>query len=227
MAVSSVSNKFDYTTLNTDSGKSRSEVEEQQDRFLKMLVTQLQNQDPMNPMDNAQTTSQMAQINTVTGIEKLNKTMETMMSLYAGTQVMQSAQLIGKDVLAPGKDFHFDGKQADFSFDVPEGVKSAEVKITDAKGNVVAVLPYSAPQSGVKPVVWDGKLENGTTAPAGDYKVSVKAQDQNGKEIALNSYTWQSVKSVQFGSEGVVALMSNGNRVSFGSILEIQAGSKV
>lgn len=224
MSTSSVSNSFDYSKLNTTSGKQKSAIEDQQDRFLKLLVTQLKNQDPMNPMDNAQTTTQMAQINTVTGIEKLNQTMATMQELYAGTQVMQSAQLIGKDVLAPGKDFHFDGKAAEMSFEVPKGTKSAEVSITDSKGNVVAKIPYGSLKDGIKEVSWDGKLADGTTAPAGDYKVSVKGVDADGKEIALDSYTWQAVKSVQFGSNGVVALMENGNKVGFGSILEIQGG---
>src|SRR5689334_25349991 len=72
------------------------------DRFLKLLVTQIQNQDPLNPMDNAQVTSQMAQINTVNGIEKLNKTVEGLSSQFVQLQALQSASLVGRDVVVPG-----------------------------------------------------------------------------------------------------------------------------
>ena len=69
-----------------------------QDRFLKLLVAQLNNQDPMNPMDNAQMTSQMAQINTVSGIQELNATMKSMATQFQSC-VMQGASMIGHDVL--------------------------------------------------------------------------------------------------------------------------------
>src|SRR5512147_131653 len=72
------------------------------DRFLKLLVAQMQNQDPLNPMDNAQVTSQMAQINTVTGIEKLNTTVQGLNSQFVQMQALQGASLVGRDVIVPG-----------------------------------------------------------------------------------------------------------------------------
>src|SRR5690349_5722545 len=73
-----------------------------EDRFLKLLVTQMQNQDPLNPMDNAQVTSQMAQINTVTGIDKLNTTVQGLNSQFVQMQALQGASLMGKGVLVAG-----------------------------------------------------------------------------------------------------------------------------
>ena len=73
-----------------------------QDRFLTMLVAQMKNHDPLNPMENAEVTSQMAQINTVTGIEKVNASLQTMLGQLMQTQAMQGAALIGRDVLVPG-----------------------------------------------------------------------------------------------------------------------------
>ena len=72
------------------------------DRFLKLLVAQMQNQDPLNPMDNAQVTSQMAQINTVTGIEKLNTTVQGLNSQFVQMQALQGAALVGRDVIVAG-----------------------------------------------------------------------------------------------------------------------------
>jgi len=73
-----------------------------QDRFLKLLVAQLNNQDPMNPLDNAQMTSQIAQINTVTGIQQLNQTMQSMAEQFNSLQVMQGTALIGRNVMTEG-----------------------------------------------------------------------------------------------------------------------------
>ena len=81
---------------------SASDANESQDRFLKLLVAQLNNQDPMNPMDNAQMTSQMAQINTVTGIQQVNETLKSMATQFSSLQVMQGTSMVGRDVLIEG-----------------------------------------------------------------------------------------------------------------------------
>ena len=73
-----------------------------QDRFMKLLVTQMKNQDPLNPLDNAQVTSQLAQLSTVTGIDKVNATLQSLMGSMQPSQSLQAAGMIGHSVLAPG-----------------------------------------------------------------------------------------------------------------------------
>ncbi|WP_410499220.1 flagellar hook assembly protein FlgD [Chitinibacter sp. S2-10] len=222
MANSVSSTQFDYSSLNVRNTTTRTQTEEQQDRFMKLLVKQLQSQDPMNPMDNAQTTSQIAQINTVSGIEKLNQTMAGMAGMYAGTQVMQAAGLIGKEVLSPGKGFHFDGNAAaDLRVDVPYGASNAMLSVYDSTGVEVAKLPVSTDQAGLSAVKWDGKKADGTMMAAGDYKITVTAE-KDGKKIALDTSTWQKVKSVEFGSDGVGVYLADGGKTNFGSIIQIQ-----
>ena len=87
--------------MNGSSAAKKSTAEEAQDRFLTLLVTQMKNQDPLNPLDNAQVTSQLAQLSTVTGIDKLNGTLESMMGSYQSNQALQAANMIGHGVLAP------------------------------------------------------------------------------------------------------------------------------
>ncbi|QLG88138.1 flagellar hook assembly protein FlgD [Chitinibacter bivalviorum] len=225
MATSPVSGQFDYTSLNARNTVKKTSAEEQQDRFMKLLVKQLQSQDPMNPMDNAQTTSQLAQINTVTGIDKLNQTMSQMTGMYAGTQVMQAAGLIGKEVLSPGNGFRFDGsKPADLRVQLSEGVTNGMVTIRNEKGLEVAKVPVNNTGAGLAKVEWDGKKADGTTAPAGNYSISAVGQ-KDGKEIALNTTTWQVVKSVEFGSDGVGVYLANGNKTNFGSVIQIQSAN--
>jgi len=81
---------------------SQNATQASQDRFLTLLVTQLKNQDPLNPMDNSQVTSQMAQLSTVSGIEKLNSTVNTLSQSFKSGQNLQAANMIGRGVIAPG-----------------------------------------------------------------------------------------------------------------------------
>src|SRR3990172_2141446 len=97
VAVAGVTDTAQKTTPAT-----KTAAQEQEDRFLKLLVTQMKNQDPLNPLDNAEVTSQMAQLSTVSGIEKLNTTLQAMSSSFASSQSLQAAGMIGRSVLAPG-----------------------------------------------------------------------------------------------------------------------------
>src|SRR5512147_97500 len=98
MAISATSSATDSAA----SIVSKADATATSERFLKLLVAQMQNQDPLSPMDNAQVTSQMAQINTVSGIEKLNTTVEGLSSQFAQLQSVQGAALVGHDVVVPG-----------------------------------------------------------------------------------------------------------------------------
>ncbi|HET8870810.1 MAG TPA: flagellar hook capping FlgD N-terminal domain-containing protein, partial [Aquabacterium sp.] len=91
-----------YLASQKSSTSTASTTDATSDRFLKLLVTQMQNQDPLNPMDNAQVTSQMAQINTVTGIDKLNTTVQSIGSNFSQLQMLQAANLVGHQVLVDG-----------------------------------------------------------------------------------------------------------------------------
>ncbi|MEG0046218.1 MAG: flagellar hook capping FlgD N-terminal domain-containing protein, partial [Comamonas sp.] len=144
------------TTGNTKS--SVTDPNEAQDRFLKLLVAQLNNQDPMNPMDNAQMTSQMAQINTVTGIQQLNQTMQSMSGQFTAMQALQGTSMIGRTVLTEGNTL---GTAADgthtAAFDLEGPAASAKVQITTATGELVDTIDLGAGAAGRNYFTWDGK----------------------------------------------------------------------
>ena len=106
-------------------------------RFLTLLVTQLKNQDPLNPMDNAQMTSQMAQISTVNGIEKLNTTLQGMVTSYTAGQAVQAAAMIGHSVFVPGDTMQLAAGKATFGIDMPQAVDDAVVSVINSSGQVV------------------------------------------------------------------------------------------
>ncbi|HTH45780.1 MAG TPA: flagellar hook assembly protein FlgD [Oxalicibacterium sp.] len=161
--------------MNPQSASSKSAAEAQQDQFLTLLVTQMQNQDPLNPMDNAEVTSQFAQLSTVTGIDKLNTTLQSMMGSSQTGQSLQAANLIGHGVLAPGSTMTLADSKAIMGVEFPENVDGATVVIKDANGNQVATLDLGAQKAGTLPLLWDGTKTDGTKAADGDYSFQVKA----------------------------------------------------
>ena len=112
-----------------------------QDRFLKLLVAQLNNQDPMNPLDNAQMTSQIAQINTVTGIQQLNDTVKGLASQFAAQQLMQGSAMVGRQVLVEGNSLAVDSASglAGGAFDLAGS--AASVKRADFETTVDRAVP--------------------------------------------------------------------------------------
>jgi len=161
--------------MSGQSGTTKSAAEAQQDQFLTLLVTQMQNQDPLNPMDNAQVTSQLAQLSTVTGIDKLNTTLQAMMGSGQTGQSLQAANLIGHGVLAPGSGMTLSDGKAIVGVDFPGDIDGAAVVIKDASGNQVATLDLGRQKAGALPLLWDGTKTDGTTAADGDYTFTVQA----------------------------------------------------
>ncbi len=175
---------------------------EAEQRFLKLLVTQLNNQDPLNPLDNAQLTSQLAQMSTVTGIEKLNTAFESMLAQSGSSQVLQSANLIGRTVLVPGQDIqNLPGQPSHFGVDLPHGADAVTVSITAPNGDVVRSFDLGAQGPGVQTLAWDGLGANQAALPAGNYRVNVEARIGEGK-VAAEALAFARVGSVSQGASG-------------------------
>lgn len=162
-AISSVTNTPTTSGTNAKSGVEQATAS--QDRFLKLLVAQLNNQDPMNPMDNAQMTSQMAQINTVTGIQQLNETMKSMGSQFASMQALQSASLIGHGVLLEGNTLSIDAGKAKGAFELPGHADSVKVDILSPAGQLLDTLNLGARTTGRHAFEWDASNYTGTGNP--------------------------------------------------------------
>lgn len=161
--------------MNPKAPTAQSAAATQQDQFMTLLVTQMKNQDPLNPMDNAQVTSQLAQLSTVSGIDKLNTTLESLMGSYQSSQSLQAANLISHGVLAPGSTVSLADSKGIMGVDFPSGVDSATVVIRDASGNQVATLNLDAQKAGTVPLLWDGTKTDGTAAADGNYTFEVQA----------------------------------------------------
>ena len=138
------------------------EVEVTADRFLKLLVTQMQNQDPLNPMDNAQVTSQMAQINTVSGIEKLNLAIEGLSARFMQMQALQGAALVGHNVIVPGNVMAVGDGLGQGGFELASAADSVKVEVLNGAGITIDTLDLGAQTSGRHSFNWPaGKVEDG------------------------------------------------------------------
>jgi flagellar basal-body rod modification protein FlgD len=145
-----------YASLNTGSGSNSvtQNDADSADRFLKLLVAQMQNQDPLNPMDNAQVTSQMAQINTVNGIEKLNTTVKGLNTQFVQMQALQGAALVGREVTVQGDRLGIAGGVGEGAFDLASASDHVKVEILGPAGQPIGTLDLGAKSAGRQRFEW-------------------------------------------------------------------------
>lgn len=187
-------------------------------RFLKLLVTQLNNQDPLNPLDNAQLTSQLAQMSTVSGIEKLNSAFQSMLAQSGSGQVLQSASMIGRTVLVPGSELALKkGSDAPFAIDMPQAADSVKVTLTNAAGETVRSIDLGSLPLGVKTLSWDGLNDTGVAMADGSYTVNVLATSGDAK-VAASALTYSSVTSVSHGASGVALNLASGGKAGLSDV---------
>ena len=196
-------------------------AEDMQSRFLNLLVTQLQNQDPLNPMDNSQMTTQLSQISTVSGIEKLNTTLEKLLGSYSDSQNVQAAAMIGKTVLSSGSTLTLGAEgSAIGGITLASAADRVAVSIKNSAGTVVKTLELGTGVAGTKSFEWDGTLDDGTEASAGNYTFSVTAT-QSGKSVTSTALQTGTVNAVTISSDGLALQLANGKSVAYSDVKQI------
>ena len=193
---------------------------EGQDRFLKLLVTQLKNQDPLNPMDNAQITSQMAQISTVSGIDKLNATLQSMAASFNSAQSLQATSMIGHNVLAPGSVILLQGGLAVGGVELEAAADAVTVSIRDASGQLLHKVNLGAQDAGLLSFQWDGATDSGANAAAGKYSFVVEATS-GGKTIDATALAVGQVASVTTGKNGVMLNVNEMGAIALSDVRQV------
>ena len=192
-----------------------------QSQFMTLLVTQLQNQDPTNPMDSTQMTSQLAQISTVSGIQQLNTTLQSLMSTYQAGQSVQAASMIGKTVLANGSTLSWNGSQpVGYGVNLSSAADTVAVNVLDASGQSVDTIKLGAQPAGVLNLSWNGKASNGSVLPSGDYTVQVTASNA-GAAVAAQPLVSGQVTSVLNDAQGAQLDVAGVGTVSLSSVAQI------
>jgi flagellar basal-body rod modification protein FlgD len=210
-----------YAALNGAQASGPGSVaKSQQDRFLTLLTAQLKNQDPLNPLDNAQMTSQLAQISTLDGITKLNQTLQSLLTSATDTQTMQAAGLVGHGVLVAGNALPMSNGAALGGVDLPTGADKVTVTIKDANGLPVRTLDLGALDTGSHNFTWDGKSDSGVAAADGTYSFSVAAM-QGGNSITASALQLGVVSSVTRSSTGFNLDLGTGVQVGMSDVKQI------
>ena len=184
-----------------------------QDHFMKMLLAQIQNQDPMSAQDPAQMTSQLTQLNMASGIEKLNTSLSSMLSQMSAQSFMGNAALIGSSVIAPGSSLTLGASNSvDFGVNVGADSTQTTVKVLAADGTVVDELSLGAMSKGTHRFTWDGAGYNGQRAASGQYRLQVIAADGAGAAVTANTLTSGVVSGVGRDSSGGVQILTTDGR---------------
>lgn len=193
-----------------------------QNTFLQLLIAQMKNQDPTNPMDSSQMTSQLAQINTVTGISQLNTSLSSLATQLNASQQGQAALLIGSTVLAQGTTSTVaSGKASAIGLQVATAASNVQISIKNSSGQVVNTINVGSVPAGVTPISWTPTDTQGNTLPDGTYTISATGTiaGKSGSPTTLSAATVQSVVQQTDGTPGLV--LSNGNTIGMTGVAAI------
>ncbi len=185
-----------------------------QDKFLKLLIAQLQAQDPLNPMDNAQMTTQLAQISTVEGINKLNTSVTSMLDQLGAVDQLNATSMIGHTVLVEGDrmelSYDDDGAAvAGGGITLAGNASSVRVEVRDANDNLVDTIDLGDLDAGNHVFTWDGQSSAGATMTAGTYHFNVVANN-NGTEVKATELNFGRVDAVLRDANGTLQLSLGG-----------------
>jgi flagellar basal-body rod modification protein FlgD len=187
--------------------------------FLQLMTTQLQDQDPLHPISNSEFFSQIAQFSTVSGINTLNSSFSTLSSQLTAAQSTQAASLVGHTVLVPSSTAQLGSSgvtgavQASSSGDVV-------LQVRNASGALVRTLDLGQQASGQIPFVWDGKDGSGNALAAGKYAITAQVVNGSSSQAAATDINSQ-VQSVSLGASGLTLNLLGGTSVPYSSVLQI------
>lgn len=188
--------------------------------FLNLLTAQIQNQDPLSPMDTTQWTQQLVQYSQVEQAIKTNSYLKTIAS-NSGDTMSNAVSYIGKTVSTSDPTATLNNGSANWNYNVADDAASVTLKVTDSNGNVLYTETNSDVTSGDHSFSWDGKTSSGKTMTSGDYKLTVTAKDASGNDVTSTAGVTGTVTSAQTASDGTVQINVNGTTVALSSVTRV------
>ena len=191
------------------------------DDFLNLLVTQLQHQDPLNPMDSTDFTAQLAQFSSLEQLSNMSGQLEEMAQSQAAFASSQAVGYIGHTVLSAGNAFVHDGEaEASLAFELAAPAQNVFLSVYDATGGFVASFESGSQSAGRQTAAWDGKDSDGNTMPAGDYRFEAMAVSAGGEEIQVRPLSSGRVDGVAF-ADGQAVLKIGQAEVAMKDVIEV------
>lgn len=220
--VNSVSTTSSTNTTNVSANKSAMG----KDDFLKLMIAQLKNQDPLNPMDGTAYASQLAQFSSLEQLTNLNTNISDMLgsnqTIAASINNTTLAALIGKDVKLDGSTLKLAGQDSiSLGYELPQAASSVKVKIYNSNGALVKTIDSAPTTTGTNKLSWDLSDNNGKKLSDGTYTFTVEALDMNKQSIKTNGFIEGTISGVRYTEKGTVLLI-DGAEYSLSSILEVK-----
>lgn len=208
---------------------SQSETTQQgvlgKDDFMKLLLVQLQNQDPQNPMDDREFASQLAQFSSLEQMNNMNTSLTDLKGVMEQSGKYSLIASVGKIARAEGSALSKDSTGTYGGvFDLPAGASQVYVQVQDANGTPVRTVSMGAMTQGEHAFGWDGKMSSGANAPPGVYLYAVQALDASGKAAACTQYIEGTVTAVSLSGDAMVTV--GGTDIPFANILQLKGGAE-
>ena len=216
--------EFVGSTPTTTAGKSAltNSPDLGKEDFLLLLVTQLQNQDPLNPSDSTEFTAQLAQFSALEQLTNVNDNLKYLQLYQASINNAQTVDFIGKTVIAYGDTVNVsDGVSEDIMFELSGDAENTTISIYDDSGELVATLEEGAVSEGKQTISWDCKDDDGDTVSDGAYTFEVAAVDSNGNSVDASTYNEVVVTGVTF-EDGTTYLLAGDKKIAMGDVVTIK-----
>lgn len=224
MSTSAISSTSSTTTGDQYTSNSLSDIGSEE--FLTLLVAQLQYQDPLEPMDNTEFVTQLAQFSTLESMQAIQDDIEDNNLLLQSVNNAYSTSMIGKEIKAEGDNIYLDGSGSsiDLGYSLDSDASEVEITIYDEDGNTVKTITIGGQSSGTQAYTWDGKDSSGNTLSSGTYTYEVSATDSDGNSVSATTYTTGVVDGVVF-EDGVTYLTIGDDKIKLGDIVKVSKGS--
>jgi flagellar basal-body rod modification protein FlgD len=193
-----------------------------QDAFLKLLMAQIQNQDPLNPVQGTEFVTQLSQFTMVEQSVNQTSQLKTIGSQLTGLSNSDATNLVGKTATVSGSGMTWDGVFATTSNVTLSGpAQDVKVSVSDSQGNVVRTMDLGAEPGGALAVTWDGKTDAGQPAPKGNYSISATATDASGQPVGVSQTATGVVTKVSFDQGYAQLTLSTGAVVPVSSLISV------
>ena len=210
-------------TLNSQQQQATQQLAGNFDTFLKLLTTQLQNQDPLSPMDSNQFTQQLVEFAGVQEQLNTNDSLATLVSLQQTTASTQALSYVGQTAVVSGTTAPLSNDEAAWMMNIPSN-SNLSITITNSTGATVFTGNYSATAGNDQPFVWNGQGNDGTQYPAGNYTLTATAKDSSGNNVAVTTSIEGTVSSVDL-SQSPPMLTINGQNYTLSQVTAIGGSS--
>ncbi len=202
--------------------KTGNKSELDRNAFLRLLTTQLANQDPLNPMEDKEFVAQLAQFSSLEQLNNISENLTEFKESFARQEMQSAVNYIGKEIRAEGWSLSKnEGTVSSFSYELPDVAEKLYMNIMDTDGNIVRSITLPGRMPGQHEFIWDGKDHGGNDLPDGVYSIYMAAEGKNGEPLMVNTKTSGVVSGVVNEDGQVYLRLQDGRKVNFNEVLEV------